>query len=164
MKKFLLLAFALFVVTLSHATIHTVQVENFQFTPSTVNAVVGDTMEWVWVEGGHTTTSTTIPNGADGWSSPMNINNKTFSYKLTVPGTYSYWCIPHSPFMAGTIEVTSVLPVTLTAFNITATGKDASIQWHTTNEQNISYYNIKRSSDGTNFTTIGQVNANNKSG
>ncbi len=43
-----------------------------------------------------------------------------------------------------------------------AASNNASIQWHTVNEINIAYYTIKRSSDGTNFTEIGQVKATNK--
>jgi plastocyanin len=34
------------------ATIHTVQVANFQFTPASINTVsVGDTVRWIWVRG-----------------------------------------------------------------------------------------------------------------
>jgi len=163
MKKFLLFAYALFLISVVHATTDTVQVSNFQFSPSTINAKVGDTIVWTWVSGIHTTTSTTVPAGAAMWDSPMSTSNKTFSYKLTTEGTYNFVCTFH-PNMTGTITVTAVLPVTLSAFNITAVGTNASIQWHTVNELNIAYYNIKRSSDGTTFTDLGQVTAANKTG
>jgi len=164
MKKLLLLAFALLTIQLLHATTHIIQVANCQFTPSTVNAVVGDTIQWTWVNGGHTTTSTSVPQGADTWDSPMDASNKTFTYTLTVAGTYAYHCIPHAAVMTGTINVSGALPVTLSAFNVIAAGATASIQWRTVNEQNIAFYSIKRSSDGTNFTDIGQVKAVNKTG
>jgi plastocyanin len=49
----------------SNATKHVVTVANFVFTPSSLTINLGDTMEWVFVSGTHTTTSTTIPAGAD---------------------------------------------------------------------------------------------------
>ncbi|WP_170971058.1 T9SS type A sorting domain-containing protein [Ilyomonas limi] len=162
MKKFLLLAFALLSINLIYATTYNVDVSNFQFSPATVNASVGDTIQWTWVSGFHTTTSTSVPAGANAWDAPMTSSDPSFKYKLTVAGTYSYFCSVH-PNMIGTINVSSVLPVTLSAFSVTATGKDASILWRTANEQNVAFYTIKRSNDGTNFTNIGQVQATNSS-
>lgn len=163
MKKLFLFASALLFINLLHATSDTVQVSNFQFSPSTINASVGDTVVWIWKSGTHTTTSTAVPTGAATWDSPMTSTSTTFSYKLTTVGSYSFICSIH-PNMTGTITVSGALPVTLAAFNITAAGPNASIQWRTVNEQNVASYNIKRSSDGTNFTDLGQVKAVNKSG
>lgn len=164
MKKFLLLASALFFISVLHATTDTVQISDFQFSPSTVNAAVGDTIVWIWTGPTvHTTTSTSVPNGADSWDSDiMDASNAIFSYKLTTAGDYSYICSIH-PNMVGTINVSGILPVTLSAFSVTATGKDASILWRTANEQNVAFYTIKRSNDGANFTAIGQVQATNSS-
>ncbi len=91
------------------ATTHTVQVSNFSFTPSNVNAVVGDTMHWVWVGGSHTTTCdgsiyTVLPAGAPSWNSSINSGNPTFDYVITVAGSYTYKCTPHAPSMVGTIN------------------------------------------------------------
>ncbi len=163
MKKFLLLGFTCLYIPLLHATTYNVQVSNYQFNPSTVNASIGDTIQWTWVNGSHTTTSTSVPGGADTWSAPINATNTTYSYVLTAEGTYNYWCIPHQPEMAGTIEVSGVMPVTLSSFNIMAAGKGASVQWRTINEVNVDHYTIKRSNDGTNFKDIGQVPAINSS-
>jgi len=163
MKKLFLLASALLFINLLHATSDTVQVSNFQFSPSTINASVGDTIVWIWKSGTHTTTSTAVPTGAATWDSPMTSSNTSFSYKLTTAGSYSFICSIH-PNMTGTITVSGALPVTLAAFNITVSGPNANIQWRTVNEQNVASYNIKRSSDGTNFTDLGQVKAVNKSG
>jgi len=162
MKKFLLLLFALFIINLLHATTYEVKVSDFQFSPTSINATVGDTIQWTWVSGFHTTTSTSVPSDADAWDAQMTSSDKSFMYKLTVEGTYSYVCSIH-PNMVRTINVSGILPVTLSAFSITATGKDASILWRTANEQNVAFYAIKRSNDGTNFTEIGHVQATNSS-
>ncbi len=60
------------------------------FTPSGFSATVGDTVEWNWINGGHTTTSRSglIPLGAAIWSHPMNDSSTTFQYVIRVAGTY----------------------------------------------------------------------------
>jgi len=162
MRKLLLLTLALLFISISHATTDTVRVSNNKFTPATVNATVGDTILWIWVEGFHTTTSLGIPAGAEPWNGDLTTAGSSFKYKLTKTGTYNYWCAIHESAMEGSLQVTEILPVTLAAFSITAASNNANIQWHTVNEINIAYYTIKRSSDGTNFKDIGQVKATNK--
>ncbi|MCB0724201.1 MAG: T9SS type A sorting domain-containing protein [Ignavibacteriae bacterium] len=95
----------------SQGTIHIIEVVNFNFAPSSVNAVVGDTIKWMWISGSHTTTcdgstGTSRPAGADPWNQPMNSGSSTFSYVIMVAGTYNYKCIPHFPSMVGTINAT----------------------------------------------------------
>jgi plastocyanin len=98
-------------VSLANATTHVVTVQNFSFNPSSFTAVVGDTVEWEWVGGGHTTTSTTIPGGASAWSNPMNNSNTTFKYKITAAGTYNYWCAIHTTSMEASFTVTAAAGV-----------------------------------------------------
>lgn len=102
-----LLAICLMLTARSFATMHMVNVANFQFTPASLTAQVGDTVMWMWVNGDHTTTSATIPSGAASWNSPISSTTTSFMYKLTAAGTYNYVCTPHSPNMAGTITVSS---------------------------------------------------------
>lgn len=83
------------VIPASKATIHVVDVEDFSFTPSSFIATTGDTIQWVWMDGGHTTTSTTIPAGADTWDAPLTSGSPTFQYVPNVAGVYSYVCTPH---------------------------------------------------------------------
>lgn len=84
---------------------------NNTFSPANVtNAIVGDTIKWVRTGGSHTTTCdgqqfTSRPAGAPPWNAPLNSGNPTFSYVLTVAGTYNYICEPHAPSMAGIIVV-----------------------------------------------------------
>ncbi len=95
----------------SYSTIINVGVANFQFSPANINATVGDTIKWNWMNGSHTTTcdgtnGTSRPSGASQWNSGMNSGTPVFTYVLTAAGSYHYVCLPHSPDMAGNINAT----------------------------------------------------------
>jgi|SRR5437773_1058429 len=112
MKKILLLA-ALLIgsVSAAWAADHRVRVADFRFGPKTVNAVVGDTISWVWQNGMHTTTSVSVPAGAMPWNAPMDISHTQFRIRLTVAGTYSYQCNFHfAQGMVGRIQVSATSP------------------------------------------------------
>ena len=112
MKKLLLLA-ALLIgsVSATWAADHRVTVSNFVFTPSTVNAAVGDTITWVFQNGMHTTTSTTVPPHARPWDAPIDSSHTRFRIRLRVAGTYSYHCNFHfAQGMVGTITVSATSP------------------------------------------------------
>jgi plastocyanin len=112
MKKILLLA-ALLIgsVSATWAADHRVTVSDFVFTPSTVNAVAGDTVTWIWRTGMHTTTSTSIPPGARSWNAPIDSVNTRFRIRLRVAGTYNYQCNFHfAQGMVGTIVVSAASP------------------------------------------------------
>ncbi len=170
MKKNILalLSACISIVTVKAAT-DTVHVANYQFTPATINVVVGDTVVWVWDEGNHTTTcdpsdpdipGTSLPAGAEPWNSLIDESNSTFQYVITVEGTYNYICIPHYPNMVGSIIATGALPVQLANFTIVPTANNkALISWNTLTEQNTSYFSVRRSSEGTNFTEITKIDA-----
>ncbi len=57
-----------------------------------------------------------------------------------------------------TVTITS-LPVSLLSFTANKEGNKNLLQWATTQEINSSYFGVERSSDGVNFTSIGQVDA-----
>lgn len=98
MKKIyqtLILTVLLFISSSSIAVVHSVVVSNFQFTPASLSVNVGDTIVWTLGSGNHTTTSNTIPVGADPWDSPINSSVQSFTYIITVAGTYDYICTPH---------------------------------------------------------------------
>ncbi len=121
MKKILLLA-ALLIgsVSAGWAADHPITVANFQFTPSTVNAVVGDTITWTWVSGMHTTSTNSahIPVGARPWNKPMDVSHTRFRMTVTVAGTYNYRCNFHfAQGMLGTIVVSATSPGQVPATN-----------------------------------------------
>ncbi len=116
MKKLLLFLTVFCSVAIgSNAAIFTVMVSDFSFNPASVTAHVGDTVRWVWANGTHTTTSTSVPAGAAGWDAPITSGMNVFSYKVMQAGTYSYVCTPHAPGMAGVINVQSSASVPNTA-------------------------------------------------
>lgn len=78
------------------ATVHNVDVEDFEFDPASFIANVGDTVNWIWDEGFHTTTSFIIPSGAATWDQPISSGTPFYSYVITVAGSYDYICSPHA--------------------------------------------------------------------
>jgi plastocyanin len=68
---------------------------------------LGDTIEWVWDADFHSTTSD--PGQAESWDSDILDSGSVFDHTFTHLGTFTYYCIPHSEFMTGTI---TVVPVT----------------------------------------------------
>ena len=165
MKKFITFCFSLFLSIASFAITINISVANFSFSPSTVNASVGDVIRFIWTNGGHTTTcgsglsGTSLPAGAAEWNSPMTSSNTVFNYTLTQPGTYIYGCIPHWPSMQGTLNVTGVAPVNFGSFNTSASDKNISLNWTTFSEQNTDYFSIRKSTDGNRFDEIAKVPA-----
>lgn len=103
-KLFTLSLFSVMLVMSAGATVISVAVMNSSFNPATVTANCGDTIRWTLQSNfSHTTTSTTIPTTAASWNAPINSTSTTFSYQVTVAGTYNYICTPHG--FAGVIVV-----------------------------------------------------------
>lgn len=173
MKLFYTAFFAVLFNYTAMAETFVVTVSNFQFSPSTVNAIVGDVIQFNWTSGNHTTTcgsaldGTTLPAGAPQWDAVINSGNTTFSYTLTVAGTYFYGCTPHfdgGDGMAGTLTVSGPLPVKLGTFSVSNEKNTALLQWQTFSESNVDYFSIRKSTDGTHFNEIGTVKAAGNSG
>jgi hypothetical protein len=55
----------------------------------------------MWVNGNHTTTSTSVPLGAGPWDSPINQNTMSYTYVVNAAGTYDYQCSFH--YMMGMV-------------------------------------------------------------
>ena len=107
MKKLsLLIAAMCCMLASSFATVHTVVVADFSFTPSSVTFPLGDTIKWIWSSGNHTTTNQTIPASAAPWNASINSTSTAFVYKPTQPGTYNYICTMHPSMMIATFTVT----------------------------------------------------------
>ena len=159
MKKILsITAFLLFSFTAIFATKITVKVKNFAFSPKTINAKVGDTIIFKWVNGIHNTTSTSVPIGSSSWTSLMDSVHKSFKYILTTAGPYKFVCTIHAPAMSGTINVTAALSAGLSDVSINLSNKArAVINWNTKTDKDIAYYSIQRSTDADNFTEVTKV-------
>jgi hypothetical protein len=135
-------------------------VQNFQFSPSTLNVSVGDVIRWVWLTGTHTTTSVTIPVGAATWDSPMDVTHTAFDYTVTKPGAYSYQCTFHAFLgMTATFTASGSLPIILSNFVVGTQNNKPLIYWSTQSEVNADYFSIRKSVNGTDFYDIGKVPA-----
>jgi plastocyanin len=159
MKKPLLVLFC-FIFFQSKATTWNVNVQDFQFSPSTRNVVAGDVIHFVWIDGEHTTTSSSVPGGAFTWDAPMDALNISFDYTVTIPGTYNYFCKIHGALvMSGSFVATGVAPVTLSAFNISTQNNKPLLSWTTQTEINADYFSVRKSTNGIDFKEIGKVTA-----
>jgi plastocyanin len=94
--KFLSTIFFLFTLVLQvNSTTWNVTASGRVFSPTPLTVSVGDTIKWQWVDGLHTTTSTSVPAGALTWDAPLDNSHPTFNYVITQAGTYNYQCTFH---------------------------------------------------------------------
>ena len=90
-----------------------VDVQDFSFRDtqeltSTSHIHVGDTVQWNWISGFHSTTSGPCPpcsqNGDGNWNSGAR-SSPSFSHTFSSAGTFPYYCNVHTISMTGTIVV-----------------------------------------------------------
>ncbi|MBX6770308.1 MAG: cupredoxin domain-containing protein [Chloroflexi bacterium] len=92
--------------------------DQYRYVPETVTIKRGQTIEWRNTSAStHTITDdpskaqdkshAILPSGAQPWDSGNIDPGKSFTLTLTVPGDYTYFCIPHESMgMIGKITVT----------------------------------------------------------
>ena len=93
----------------------------FQFSPGTVNILVGDTVRWTWGSSNHSVTSGNPCLADSQFCSPDDTNcgagqlsnmGAVYLHTFTQAGTYSYFCFAHCSLgMTGTISATDVAQV-----------------------------------------------------
>ena len=89
-----------------------VTVKNYAFVPYNLTHVkAADTILFQWVEGVHTTTSTSIPQDALEWDYPITQQEPTAMVIPMVNGTYQYVSSPYAPGMDGTFTVSGALGI-----------------------------------------------------
>lgn len=159
MKKALLfLTVTVCCISATYGTIIKINVSDFQFKPKSVNAKLGDTVQFQWKNGIHTTSSLTIPVGAAAWDALMDSAHKKFKYKLTKTGVYNYQCNIHFTVMKGKITVTTPLAAGLSDLTISDDFTQALLSWNTFSSKDIASFSVQKSTDGENFTEIQKVN------
>ncbi len=77
-----------------------VTVKDRTYSPSNITVDVGETVTWVFDDGGM---AHDVVADDKSFRSPLMTSN-TFTHKFTEPGTYTYHCTPH-PDMMGTVVV-----------------------------------------------------------
>jgi len=91
MKRLItIFSFLIITATSASAFVQVVEVGDYEFTPSVFTVNVGDTIKWVWKDGVHTTSSTTIPSSAISWMQTIDQNTTEFIYIPKATGSYDY--------------------------------------------------------------------------
>ena len=74
---------------------HTVEVRDFDFSPSNLDVLIGDTVHFVWTGAiAHTTTSDQFM-GPNSWNSGLLSQGATYDLVIHDTGTFPYYCQPH---------------------------------------------------------------------
>ena len=98
---------------------------------STTTIQVGDTVQWVWQSGPHSTSSGTCTSGGyygtctpDGnWDAGQHSPPYSFSKTFTQTGSFNYYCSVHQSMMTGMVVVKAATgPPPATAFRFAPTG------------------------------------------
>lgn len=169
MKKFTISFLLSLVVLITNATTFNVTVSNNQFSPANIpNVVIGDVIQFNFAAVNFHNVVTaplgTVPAGAAqiNSGSPGSVTT-SYSYTVTRAGFYRYYCEIHSANgttgMVGTFTASGVVPVQLINFTASYSDKAVSTKWQTSNEQNLSYFSVQKSTDGKDYTEAGRVNA-----
>jgi len=86
------------------ATVHTVTVANFSFTPQNITISQGDTVVWNCTQGHHNVHELSSP--AMFFSGNPSMAPWQYQFVFNVdPSEFNYQCDPHAPGMAGTVTV-----------------------------------------------------------
>jgi plastocyanin len=108
LPMFMVVLCALFSGTVQ-ATIHTIEVGNFFFSPTNTHVVHGDTVRWVWAGGFHNSTSEA--SSPKSWASPtLSGSGQSFQVVFATgdgAGPFPYTCTIHPTSMKDTIFVSS---------------------------------------------------------
>lgn len=100
MRLLWILLIAACVYSHSNGATITVYVYNTEFSINpqgglVVPAVItqGDSIRWVWQQGGHTTTA--VVGSPEQWNQPINSSATEFTRQFNTVGVFWYYCIPH---------------------------------------------------------------------
>lgn len=159
-NKLLFVFVAILFANVLHATIHVVQVgvPTNKFTPTSMTVTLDDTVRFQYVTGFHTTTSTSVPPGADTWDEAMQSPGTVYDYVPAVEGEYDYWCVIHGTFMSASFTVTQPLPIKMSLLEGNfVDGTNVKLNWKTYDEKNNNRFEVQKSSDGLKFTTISSI-------
>src|ERR1700761_5164388 len=79
------------------------QIQNFAFSPATINIKAGSTVTWTNMDSApHTVTSLTWA-----FDSGSIATGSTFKFQFNTPGTYVYHCLIHSMMANATVVVSN---------------------------------------------------------
>lgn len=119
------------------------------------------------------TVSLNVPSGSAGTDYYFSISgvslpqNKNFAIALTLTvassnGTTNNVLLSAFQSNANLAPAGAVLPVKFSGINIKSDGGNAKLTWNVATELNVSAYEVQRSSDASNFSTVGSLPASGK--
>lgn len=116
----------------------TVEVTDFDFTPTERRIEVGDKVIWRFHDGGHTATAR--PGQAERWDSDFQSGGGVYEHVFTRPGRYSYVCRPHESFMTGVIQVgEDPTADTVGAFRTARRGRSVTVRFRLNEAGRVTY-------------------------
>lgn len=107
----MVLSFALATPLFSQTT-HDVSIQNFTFSPASLEINVGDIVRWTNNGGFHSVdaNATTFPNNPETFGNSNGPAGWVYEYTFNIPGEYDYRCGVHTATMFGDITVIGDLP------------------------------------------------------
>jgi plastocyanin len=98
-------------VDFENAATHIVEVEDFIFSPASIEVTVGDTIQFVWTGAIPHSTTSDATSGLDTWNSGILEQGDTYTVVIHTAGDHPYYCIPHgSPGGVGMAGIIHALP------------------------------------------------------
>jgi plastocyanin len=94
-------------------TVYNVTIQNFRFSPATLQIKAGDVVRWTNLDfslhnaAGQTGPGTLIPNGL--FNTGLLSFPESGQFTFTTPGTFSYYCQPHGSSMQASVVVRALL-------------------------------------------------------
>jgi len=167
--QFVVVVCAATVLSLAKMSADTIQVQvgagGLKFTPQDVTINVGDTVEWVWDDSGHSSTSGT-PGNPDGlWDSGIQNLGFTFNHTFTAEGTFAYYCTPHGLCcgMIGSVTVKAAIDtVTITRAQYLISSSQLTVQ--ATDSNDTATLTVSETRTGTIIGTLTNKGGGNYSG
>jgi plastocyanin len=96
-------------VTVKAGAAAIITASDFQFSPPNVVINQGQSVEWVWGNGMHTTTngvsSDPLHNPGSLWDAPLDVSHTSFTFQFNTPGYYPFFCRIHEADMKGSVQV-----------------------------------------------------------
>jgi len=103
----------------------------------------------------------TVSDGAGGWNTSTQVLSPTGIADFGETENGEAYVVSLTGNSVYRLVSSGVVPVTLTSFTGTVNNAGVQLNWQTTREENIQRYQIEYSNDGTSFTFLGAVSAQN---
>ncbi len=117
----------------------TVDAVDYEFQAPELQVAVGDTVNWNFVNAGHTATS--ARGQAERWDSGSADAGQRFAHTFDTPGRYQYICVPHEAFdMKGVVTVgTDAVAKSVSRFKAKRTGRRVKVSFRLNEAAKVTY-------------------------